>query len=608
MKCFLGAALACAAAVLLAACKSDAAFQKEATWPIPKHGAVVSEHPLATRAGLDVLNRGGNAADAAVATALALAVAYPQAGNLGGGGFALFVAHTGVASAIDFRETAPAAAAVARFLGSNGELVSARAVRGPLSVAVPGSPAGLYELFREHGSGRFSLADLARPAIELATRGFTVDGWLARDLSDLNVRARMNSAALALFYPGGKPLAEGALLRQPELATTLALYANAGPSAFYRGRIADLVVAELAAARVPESTETGAGWITSSDLASYRAIPRTPLRGWFRGMEIVAMPPPSSGGVMLLQVLGMLEGLPLDAEREHARAAHALEPSEPRDDPGLSDRMVHWWIEAQRRAFADRAAHLGDPDLVNVPLTELLAHAWIAERRVSIGEVAEPAVAPWAPVRESMQTTHLSVLDAQGNAVSLTTTLNSRFGSGILVRGAGFLLNNEIDDFAIAPNAPNQFGLVGAAANALQPGKRPLSTMTPTVVRDGGHANTTVIGSMGGPRILSSVAQVLLRIFVLEEVPERAIRAPRFHQQWNPLPTSFERGFDPALVAALAGRRGHPVDESSETFGSVQLIHLAEPGAQPAAISDPRRGGAGAVQGKPMSTPAVPPP
>jgi gamma-glutamyltranspeptidase/glutathione hydrolase len=610
----LASAVAVASLSFAAACTSSDAFHKEARWPTPLHGAIVTEHPLATQVGLDILNRGGNAADAAIAASFALAVVYPQAGNLGGGGFALFVPHSGVARAFDFRETAPAAASAERYLDAQRRVVPERALRGALSVAVPGSPAGLFALYQACGSKKLRFAELVQPAIDLAERGFHVDAWLARDLASKSVRERMNDAARELFYPHGVALREGQVLKQRELAETLSLIANGGPDAFYNGRIAQAIARELAQTSIPQSSATGRDWITPSDLAAYEVKEREPLSGWFRGMQIVTMPPPSSGGVLLLQVLGILEGLPLDAERKHALEDHRLEREQrgatTSDDPGLDERMVHWWIEALRRAFADRAAQLGDPDASPAAAAaagRLLAPDWIAARRISIGENADPGVAPLAIAPEGTQTTHVSALDVDGNAVSLTTTLNEAFGSGILVRGGGFLLNDEIDDFAIQAGAPNMYGLVGGSANALAPGKRPLSSMTPAVLRDGGHATTMVIGSPGGPRIITAIAQVLLRVLVLEQSIHDAVRAPRLHQQWMPRATRFERGFAKEIVDALSNRRGHEVEWSDKRFGSVQAIWLAEPGADPVGVSDPRRGGSAVVQGAQMSTPARPP-
>jgi gamma-glutamyltranspeptidase/glutathione hydrolase len=579
----------------------------------------VSEHPLATQVGIDVLDRGGNAADAAVATALALAVVYPQAGNLGGGGFALYVPHVGAPAAFDFREAAPLAASAEPYLGADGKLVAERSLRGPLAVAVPGSPAGLALLLEESGSGRFTLSDVCGPAIALAREGFAVDAWLARDLASNSVRDGMNAAARAVFYPRGRALREGDRLVQADLAATLERFAREGPRGFYSGPVADRIVRTIDAGTIPLPEKggalrggTGKGWITGADLAQYQAKQRTPLKGWFRGMEIVTMPPPSSGGLVLLQSLGILEGLPLDTDRMETLAAYSIEAQKnvttTTDVPGLSERMVHWWIEAFRAAFADRAETMGDPDFVDVPVAELLAPEWIAGRRVKIGEMADVAVEPWKPAaREGTQTTHLSVLDAEGNACALTTTLNETFGSGTMVEGAGFLLNNEMDDFAIQSGTPNLFGLVGGAANALAPRKRPLSSMAPTVLRDGGHANVMVLGSPGGPRIITAVAQVLLRTIVLGQTLEEAVAAPRLHQQWSPKETRFEPAFDAGIVAALQTRRNQPAERSKTRFASVQAIRLPQPGGEPQVVSDPRRGGNGAVQGRTPSTPARPP-
>ncbi|MDZ4774539.1 MAG: gamma-glutamyltransferase family protein [Planctomycetota bacterium] len=609
---------ALALVVVASACRSATVFGREAVWPTPKKGAVVSEHPLATQVGLEILDAGGNAADAAVATALALAVVYPQAGNLGGGGFALYVPHSGVARAFDFRETAPAAAKSELYLDGRGRFVPDRSLVGPLSVAVPGSPAGLAALLEKSGSGRFSLAQLCEPAIEFARKGFEVDAWLARDLVAEGLRESMNAPARALFYPGGRPLKVGDRLVQPDLARTLTVIAEKGANGFYRGALTDLIVREIERGRIPRGDlggaigdGSGSGWITREDLASYTVKERAPLKGWFRGLEIVTMPPPSSGGIVLVQALGMLEGLPLSTDRNETLAAHGIEKekgaSTSTDTPGLSERMVHWWIESLRAAFADRAETMGDPDFVSVPIAALTSPAWIAQRRIEIGESARVDVEPWhPPAREGGETTHVSVLDDEGNACSLTTTLNTTFGSKTMVEGAGFFLNDEMDDFAIQAGTPNGFGLVGGTANAIQPSKRPLSSMTPTVLRDGGHANVMVIGSPGGPRIITAVFQVLLRVLVLEQSFADAVRAPRLHQQWSPKETLFEKGFDPTIVGALVNRRGHPVSFAKGSFASVQVVALDAVGGEPITVSDPRRGGNGATQGRSPSKPALP--
>jgi len=568
----------------------------------------VTEHPLATKVGLAILEQGGNAADAAVAAALALAVVYPQAGNLGGGGFALWVPHAGEAAAFDFRETTPAGYEARLYLDEHGEVVTERSLRTPLAVGVPGSPAGLFALFTAAGSKRFSFGDLCAPAVLLAEEGFPVDGALARALADVENRERLEAdpGARALFYPEGRPLKQGERLVQPALAETLRRYARGGPPAFYRGETAAALLAALASADERAGGVTRGGAMTLEDLASYRVQRRAPLSGWFRGMEVIGMPPPSSGGVVLLSVLAMLDGFPLDAERERtldelevaggAGAAPALgEPS------GLSPRAVHWWIEAFRRAFADRAEHLGDPDFQVVPVAELLSPAWIAERRMSIGERADSSVGAMvlAPSEASSQTTHLSVVDRAGNAVSLTTTLNDTFGCGIYAEGAGFLLNNELDDFSIRAGTPNLYGLIGSAANQLAPRKRPLSSMAPTVVRDASGSVLFVLGAPGGPRIITAVTEVLLRVTVYGQSLEDAVAAPRVHQQWRPEATRVEHGWDEAFLAALRERHDQRLEPSGQTFASVQAIRVHEDGAVEA-VSDPRSGGTGGIEGQPL--------
>ncbi|HUR28115.1 MAG TPA: gamma-glutamyltransferase, partial [Planctomycetota bacterium] len=528
--------------VLATACQTQRELDPEPPRPRPQAGMVVSEAPLASQVGAKILRDGGNAVDAAVATALALSVVLPQAGNLGGGGFALYVPHEGEPQALDFRERAPSSADPARYLGADGKPIPEMSLAGPWSVAVPGSPAGLYELYERFGSKRFTFEALCKPAVELARKGFLVDAALEHDLAEEDLRKRLEASpgARATFVPDGTQLRKGQRLVQPELASTLEELGKSGPASFYHGRIARQIVAELQLLAdvngAPGGAEVGArGLVGEFDLNSYDAKWRAPLRGWFRGMEVITMPPPSSGGVALLETLAVLDGFPIEAERRALPAADAAAGL-------LPERAVHWWIEALRRAFAERAAHLGDPDFVEVPLERLLSPEWVARARVSIGETAAPEGGAQAPAREGGETTHLSVLDQDGNAVSLTTTLNSTFGSGILVRGAGFLLNDEIDDFALAPGVANQFGLVGSEANALQPGKRPLSSMAPTVLRRGGGSVALVIGSPGGPRIITSVIAVIVRTLLFDEPLAVAVEAPRFHQQWSPSDTEFEPG------------------------------------------------------------------
>jgi len=592
---------------LLAYCGSCGTFPEDLSrgsdWPSPERGAVVSEHPLATRAGLEILEAGGNAADAAVATALALAVVYPQAGNLGGGGFAVWVPHDTEEDPLflDFRETAPRALTPGAFLDTSGELVGERSLTGHLAVAVPGSPRGLW-VFHER-LGRLPFGEVARPAIELAAEGFHLDAWLARDLRQEPARRRLEASirARATFYPRDRALGEGALLRQPDLARTLTLLVERGPESFYEGEVAAAIVGEMI---------RGGGVLDRQDLAAYEPVWREPLRGWFRGLEIITAPPPSSGGLILLQVLGILDGFPLDEERRATLDALALERGEPVDEGeiGLSSRALHWWIEAMRRGFADRVVHMGDPDFWDVPVEELLSPSWIAERRISIGELANPGITAMptpAPRSGGEETTHLCALDDEGNAVSLTTTLNTSFGSGVMVPDAGFLLNNEIDDFSIVAGEPNVFGLIGADANLLEPRKRPLSSMTPTVIRDGGQAVRMVIGAPGGPRIITAVIQVILRTEVYGQGLEAAIRARRLHQQFSPLSTSHEPGWDADLLLGLRNR-GHDLVELDRRFASVQAIRL-EIGGEPEGFSDPRRGGTAGAEGRRPQVPALPP-
>lgn len=575
-----------------------ASFDPEAAarHPTPARGVVVCEHPIAARVGRRVLERGGNAVDATVATALALAVVLPRAGNLGGGGFCVYAPHdtTEPPLALDFRETAPGGLTPEMFLDGSGGFVPSRALESALGVGVPGTPAGLWALHQSLGSLPF--AELAAPAIRLAREGAPVSEELARDLRTESVAAKLKRAGVAaeVFYPNGEPLRAGDLLRQPQLAKTLERYAREGPAGFYRGPVSKALAAGILAE---------GGVLTPRDLDDYEVRWREPLIGWFRGLEVITTPPPSSGGLVLLQVLSILDGFPLDAEIAQARrSAESMGHPFAADAAPLSARAVHWWIEAMRRAFADRAAHMGDPDFHDVPVRELLSPSWIAERRVAIGEFARPDVGPMelAGFSEEGETTHISVLDRMGNAVSLTTTLNRSYGCGLMVPGTGFLLNNELDDFAIQAGVPNSFGLVGGEANALEPHKRPLSSMTPTIVRKGGQTVRWVLGAPGGPRIITAVIEVFLRVEVYGQDLVHAVSAPRLHQQWKPEETRFEEGWDPALLERLR-TRGHEVEViPGGSFARVEAILLDEPGGEPVGVADPRSPGAAAPEGLPL--------
>jgi gamma-glutamyltranspeptidase/glutathione hydrolase len=581
------------ALLLLAGCRGETDFDAPPPRRKPARAMVVAESELAAAVGARVLARGGNAADAAVATALALAVVLPQAGNLGGGGFALWVPGEGEPAAFDFRERAPAAAEPGLYVDAEGRPDPLLLQRGALAVAVPGTPAGLHELFVVLGSGRLTFAELVAPAIELARAGFEVDAWLAEDLRDAQLRARLQAqpGAAALFYPGGAPLAVGQRLVQPELAVTLERYARSGPAGFYRGQTAGALLAELAEVARADGRRSLRGTVTADDLADYEPVPRTALRGWFRGREVITMPPPSSGGIILLQVLAVLDGFPLHAASEARLADLQSEGRAPglADPGGLDERILHWWIEALRRSFRLRASEMGDPDVAPVEVERMLAPGWVARTRMGIGESVQ-AEPPGVELREGEDTTHVSVLDAEGNAVSLTTTLNGTFGSGILVRGAGFLLNNEMDDFSLGGDVPNQFGLLGGEANRVAGGKRPLSSMMPTVLRDGRHGVSLVIGAPGGPRIITAVIGVTLRTLVFGQGLEEAVAAPRFHQQWAPAWTEFEPGWPEDLLEALR-RRGHDARAVERRWARVQAIAVAPDGGV-TGVSDPRGGGA----------------
>ncbi|HXV73938.1 MAG TPA: gamma-glutamyltransferase, partial [Sphingomonadales bacterium] len=448
------------------------------------HGMVVSRHFLASEAGAAILAKGGNAVDATIATAFALAVVLPSAGNLGGGGFMLgYDAAEGTTFAIDYRETAPAAASVDMFLNAEGNVDRNLAAFTHASSGVPGTVAGLWLAHQKHG--KLPWAELLAPAIRLADEGFPITLNLVNFLDRVKARLLRYPGGRQFFKEGGVSFAPGETFRQPALAATLTLIAEKGPDAFYKGEIADLIVAEMA---------RGNGLITHEDLAAYRAIERAPLQGNYRGYQVVAMPPPSSGGVHVIQMLNVLENFDLAAMGAGSASAYS--------------KMA----EAMKFAFADRSRHLADPDFHDVPAAWLTSKAYakeIAEKIKAGGVTPSAEIAPGVvPQPESPDTTHISVVDGEGNAISNTFTLNYSFGSGIVVEGAGFLLNNEMDDFSAKPGAPNAYGLTGEEANAIQPGKRPLSSMTPVLVLEDGTPRH-VLGAPGGSLIITAVLQAI---------------------------------------------------------------------------------------------------
>jgi gamma-glutamyltranspeptidase/glutathione hydrolase len=530
------------------------------------HGMVGSSEVRASEVGIAILKAGGNAVDAAVATGFALAVTYPEAGNIGGGGFMVIRLASGKETTIDYREKAPARATRDMFLDEHGNAVDERSRFGSLACGVPGSVAGLALAEREYG--RLTLAQVMAPAIALAHDGFVVSRSLADSFARAQPRLSKFPASLKAFYkPDGSPLREGDRLVQPDLARTLALIASDGPDVFYRGSIADLVSREM---------DLSGGLITKADLATYQPAERAPVTGTYHGFRIVSMPPPSSGGVGLLELLNILEPFPLSQYGPN------------------STRTMHLMVEAERRVYADRAEWLGDPDFFKVPVMGLISKPYADRLRASISETH---VTPSADVKagaprdfEPAETTHYSVVDGEGNAVSTTTTLNGGYGNAETVAGAGFLLNNEMDDFSVRPNSPNMFGLVGGEANAVAPGKRMLSSMTPTIVtRDG--RTVLVLGSPGGSHIITTVLQVFLDVVDFKMNVADAVSAPRFHHQWSPDVVMIEAGgFAPDVLNAL-GALGHRTEVVSP-MGEVHAIAIDPTSSERTGASDPRGDGA----------------
>jgi gamma-glutamyltranspeptidase/glutathione hydrolase len=476
-------------------------FQTTPVLATAPHAMIASNSGLASAAGVEILREGGNAVDAAVATGFALAVTLPEAGNIGGGGYMVIRMADGRVAALDYREVAPLAATRNMYVGADGKLTD-ESVTGYRASGVPGAVAGLAEALKSYGT--MPLRRVMEPAIRLATVGFRVDSALARSLA--NEQKRIGRFAGAdRFYPGGAPLAVGATLVQPELARTLNLIADQGPDAFYRGSIASAIVDE---------EQRGHGLITEEDLAAYRARWREPIRGTYRGYSLLTMPPSSSGGVTIIETLNILETYP--ALPPYGTTAYAQR---------LGDAL--------KRAFTDRNNRLGDPEFVQNPVDKLTSKQYARA------------------VRDT-ETTHYSVVDASGNAVATTTTLNALYGSGVYVRGAGFFLNDEMDDFAAQPGQPNMFGLVQGEQNAIVPGKRMLSAMSPTIVTDPTGRLFLVVGARGGPRIISSTLEVIVNAIDYHMALADAIRAPRVHHQALPDTLRVDNGgFAPAMLDSL---------------------------------------------------------
>ncbi|MBP2229552.1 gamma-glutamyltranspeptidase/glutathione hydrolase [Azospirillum agricola] len=524
-----------------------------------QNGMVASEHRLATEIGVAILQRGGNAVDAAVAVGFALAVVLPNAGNVGGGGFMIVHdAKSGKDVAIDFREMAPAKASRDMYLDGQGKVAPDRSLYTHLAVGIPGTVAGLAHAQAKYGT--LALADVVAPAIKLAREGYAVTPQLAGLLEVERDHLAKWGATRAVFFKDERPLRAGETLVQADLAASLELIAKNGPKAFYEGPIAEKIAAEMS---------RHGGLVTVEDLRAYKVVEREPVAGTYRGYTVKSMPPPSSGGTHIVQILNMLERYPL------------------KDLGAGSAQGIHLMAEAMKLAYADRSEYLGDPDFTKVPVKGLTSRAYADELAKRIDpEKATPAstIKPGKPAPyESDQTTHFSVADSQGNVVSTTYTLNLNFGSGIVAEGTGILLNNEMDDFSAKPGVPNAFGLIGGDANAIQPYKRPLSSMSPTIVLKDGKP-WLITGSPGGSRIITTTLETVIDHIDFDMNPAEAAAVPRVHHQWTPDELRVEKGLSPDTIRLLE-QKGHKV-AVKPTMGRTQTIQLRGDGLY--GYSDPR--------------------
>jgi gamma-glutamyltranspeptidase/glutathione hydrolase len=527
------------------------------------YGAVAASDQYGALAAREILKEGGDAVDAAVAVGFAETVSYPEAGNIGGGGF-MTIYHNGRPYFLDYRETAPAAARADMYLDAKGDVVPNLSLIGNLASGVPGTVRGLWEAHRRFGRLSWA-ADLA-PAIRLASDGF-IPSKAMTDVRDADMPMFAGKTNFAAYYGAFR---QARLLRQPELATTLRLIARVGDKGFYEGRTADLIAAQMSRGQVK-------GVITRADLAGYKAVWREPVEARWRGFEVITAPPPSSGGIALVQLLTMRE--------DAAPLFHGVAVNSP--------KYVHLVSEIEKRVFTDRAAYLGDPDFINNPTAALTDPGYLARRAAEIDPVKPSPTASVRPGLEKPQTTHFSIVDKWGDAVANTYTLNGDYGSGVVVEGAGFLLNDEMDDFSSKPGAPNLYGVVGGAANAVAPGKRPLSPMSPTILTKDG-AVAMVIGTPGGSRIFTSVFQVLVDVYDYGLGLQEALALPRFHHQLLPQNVIFTEPyapFDPALISAL-NAVGYRI-EGQDYDGDIEAIEVTDGKPEPA--SDPRMRGVSMV-------------
>lgn len=538
-----------------------------------RHGMVASTNEVASRVGIDIMKRGGNAVDAAIAVAFALQVTHPAAGNLGGGGFMMIRLKDGRATAIDYREMAPAAAHRNVYLDKNGNLIEGEggSLVGYRAAGVPGTVRGMELALKKYGSGKLTWAQLVEPARRLAGAGFTVTYELARSLHGEREYLSKYAETKRIYLKGGQFYKEGELFRQPELAATFARLQRFGPNEFYEGETARLIVADM---------KRNNGLMTMEDLHNYVAKERTPVRGNYRGHEIISMPPPSSGGAVLIEMLNILEGF--DLQKMEASS---------------SDRY-HLMAEAMRRAFADRAEYMGDSDFVKVPVQGLIDKSYATTLRSSINTDRASTSAEVRAGRpagyESDETTHFTVVDAEGNAVSNTYTLNNSYGSAAVAKGTGLLLNDEMDDFAAKPGTPNMYGLIQGERNAVAPKKRPLSAMTPTIVLRKDGSLWFTVGSPGGPTIINTVLCVITNVIDYEMNIQQAIDFPRIHHQWLPDELVGEPfGLSGDTQRALTSR-GHKLAKL-RYLGDAEGIMIEEKSGMRLGATDPRRSDGEAV-------------
>jgi gamma-glutamyltranspeptidase/glutathione hydrolase len=523
------------------------------------HAAVVSAHPEATKVGVAILKKGGNAVDAAVAVQFALAVVYPNAGNIGGGGFMVYRSKKGITDALDYREQAPQKASKDMYLDQEGNPVVEKSLFGALASGVPGTVDGMVKAHQKYG--KLAWAKDLQPAIDLAEKGFAITSQQAEELNK-NKAGFLKYNRLPVAFVKDSLWKAGDLLIQPELAATLKLIRDKGRAGFYEGIVAEAIVKTMAHT---------SGIITAKDLTTYQAIWRKPVSGNYKSYRIISMPPPSSGGIALLTLLKQAEKYPLNKWKFQR------------------DSTVQVMIETERRAYADRASYLGDPDFFKVPQKALLDTNYINSRIKDIDftkATPSTAVNPGKlPGYESEQTTHYSIVDGEGNAVSITTTLNGSYGSMVVAEGTGFILNNEMDDFSVKPGSPNAYGLVGGVANAIEPGKRMLSSMTPTIVEQNGKL-LMVVGTPGGSTIITSVYQTIINVLVFEQNMQEAVSAPRFHHQWLPDEVYVEDGaLDPDTRQQLMAKGYKLITRGG--IGRVDAI-LVKPNGKLETGADPR--------------------